>query len=120
MPGRLKNLLLLLSFFGLFLQKNLAQDSIVVKIHPSYGHANGFHKWLLGENYRKEWSMEVRVPILHISSFRGGLTPDKMGGGMQTKSLRLFDAEGWEWVIRSVEKVPDLVVPEKLRQTFAK
>jgi hypothetical protein len=66
MPRRLKILLLLLSFLGLFLQKNLAQDSIVVKIHPSYGHANGLHKLLLGENYRREWSMEVRVPILHL------------------------------------------------------
>ena len=120
MPRLLKILLLLLSFLGLLLQKNFAQDSIVVKIHPSYGHANGLHKWLLGENYRREWSMEVRVPILHLSSFKGGLTPDKLGGGMQTKSLRMVDGEGREWVIRSVEKVPDLVVPEKLRQTFAK
>lgn len=97
-----------------------AQDSMTVRIHPAYGHANGFHRWLLGENYRKEWSMEVRLPVIRISSFNGGLIPEKLGGGMQSKSLRLADRDGREWVIRSVEKVPDLVVPEKLRQTFAK
>jgi hypothetical protein len=64
--------------------------------------------------------MEVRLPVVHISAFHGGLTPQQLGGGMQTKSLRLVDKDGREWVIRSVEKIPDLVVPEKLRQTFAK
>lgn len=97
-----------------------AQDSVFVKIHPSYGRVSGFSRWLLGENYRKEWSMEVRLPVLHMSSFSGGLAPEKLGGGMQSKSLRLVDKDGKEWVIRSVEKIPDLVVPEKLRQTFAR
>ena len=97
-----------------------AQDSVVVRIHPSYGNPSGFRRWFLGENYRKEWSMEVRLPVLHISNFKGGLTPERLGGGMQSKSLRLIDKDGKEWVIRSVEKIPDLVVPEKLRQTFAK
>ena len=120
MPRPLKNLLLLFSFLGLFWQKNLAQDSISVKIHPSYGHANGIHRSLLGGNYREEWSMDVRLPIVHVSSWRGGLHPEKLGGGMETKSLRMIDPEGREWVIRSVEKVPDLALPERFRQTFAK
>lgn len=110
-------LLLLLSYI---IYPALAQDSITVKIHPSYGRANGIHRWLLGENYRKEWSMDMRLPVVHLSSWRGGLRPEKLGGGMETKSLRMTDAEGREWVIRSVEKVPDLVLPERLRQTFAK
>ena len=98
----------------------LAQDSITVKIHPSYGRVDGIHNWLLGKNYREEWSMDVRLPVLRVSTWRGGLRPDKLGGGMETKSLRMTDADGREWVIRSVEKVPDLAVPERLRQTFAK
>ena len=111
--------ILLLSF--LFLTGACcAQDSLVVKIHPAYGHANGVHRWLLGANYRKEWSMDVRVPVIHLSQFKGGLTPEKLGGGMQSKSLRMTDPDSREWVIRSVEKIPDLVVPERLRQTFAK
>lgn len=119
MPGLFKKVLLN-GLFGLILSPVLAQDSIVVKIHPAYGHANGIHRWLLGGNYREEWSKDVRLPVIRISEFRGGLTPERLGGGMQSKSLRLVDKDGREWVVRSVEKVPDLVVPEKLRQTFAK
>ena len=97
-----------------------AQDSIVVRIHPAYGHAGALHRFFLGENYRKEWSMDIRLWVIHISGFNGGLMPEQLGGGMQSKSLRLVDKAGKEWVIRSVEKIPDLVVPLKLRQTFAK
>lgn len=98
----------------------LAQDSMVVRIHPAYGRASALHRFLLGENYRKEWSMEVRLPVLHVAAFQGGLSPEKLGGGMQSKSLRMVDKTGKEWVIRSVEKIPDLVVPQKLRETFAR
>lgn len=37
---------------------------------------------------------------------------------MQSKSLRLTDASGKEWVLRSVEKIPDKVVPPQFRGTF--
>lgn len=119
MPSHLKQQLLSLLLCCIAIA-SFAQDSITVKIHPKYGHANGIHHWLLGENYRKEWSTEVRLPIVHISNWRGGLRPERLGGGMETKSLRLVDADGREWVIRSVEKVPDLALPERFRQTFAK
>jgi hypothetical protein len=59
------------------------QDSVAVRIHPSYGHAGGLHRWLLGENYRKEWSMDIRLPMIHVSSFSGGLTPERLRGGKQ-------------------------------------
>jgi len=38
---------------------------------------------------------------------------------METKSIRLKDNTGKEWVLRSVEKIPDKLVPVKLRGTFA-
>ncbi|MBO9572161.1 MAG: hypothetical protein J7497_08130, partial [Chitinophagaceae bacterium] len=97
-----------------------AQDSIKLKIHPAYNEKKKFHRKIFGENYRKEWSTEVTLPVIRISQFEGGLTPTELGGGMQSRSLRLTDDKGREWVIRSVEKNPESVIPEPLRQTFAK
>ncbi|MBS1664558.1 MAG: hypothetical protein JST68_26165 [Bacteroidetes bacterium] len=111
--------LLTLLILSCLVYPTLGQDSIPIRIHPSYGKANGIHRTLLGKNYRQEWSMEVRLPVLHVSQYKGGLRPEKLGGGMESKSLRMADAEGREWVIRTVEKVPDLAVPERLRETFA-
>lgn len=94
-------------------------DSITVRVHPSYNKANGFHKIFFGENYRKEWAAQVKLPVLKLSKINGGLTFVKEGGGTQTKSLRLEDKTGRQWVLRTVEKVPDELLPDELQETFA-
>ena len=98
---------------------NGAPDSIVQAVHPSYINVTGAHRWFFGNNYRKEWASEVKMPLIWISKVHGGLLPVKEGGGMQSKSLRLVDKAGKEWVMRSVEKTPDKLLPENLKGTFA-
>ncbi|MCX2479783.1 BamA/TamA family outer membrane protein [Pedobacter sp. MC2016-15] len=129
MPKRLPLLLLLTSFAGSVQAQNSDRakssarqnfpDSVVVKVHPSYADVGGVHKWFFGTNFRKEWAAPVSLPLIKISKVYGGLSPVKEGGGMQSKSLRLADAKGKEYVIRSVEKTPDKLLPEGLRGTFA-
>jgi len=95
------------------------QDSVMVKVHPSYDSVSGFHRWLFGKGYRQEWSTPVKLPLIKLSQVNGGLVPLKQGGGMQSKSLRLKDNKGKEWVIRSVEKMPEKLLPPNLQGTFA-
>ena len=94
-------------------------DSFTTITAPYYK-ANSFKRWLLGDNYRKEWTTSITVPVFDMGKVRGGLKPTKRGGGMQSRSLRLEDAEGREFVLRSVEKYPDKTLPEEFRQTFVK
>nr|WP_121273244.1 BamA/TamA family outer membrane protein [Pedobacter schmidteae] len=96
-----------------------AQDSVTVKIYPKYDSVGKFHRFLFGENYRKEYALPVRVPSIRISTIKGGLTPTQRGGGNQSHSLRLVDAQGKEWVLRSVEKFPEILLPAVFRKTFA-
>ncbi|EDM36663.1 outer membrane protein [Pedobacter sp. BAL39] len=96
-----------------------AQDSLKIKIYPKYDEVGKFHRFLFGENYRKEYAMETMVPIIRISKIKGGLSPIKRGGGNQTHSLRLEDKNGKEWVLRTVEKYPEILLPVELRKTFA-
>jgi hypothetical protein len=96
-----------------------AQDSIVVQIYPKYDRVGKFHRFLFGDNYRKEYAMKTKVPVIRISAVKGGLTPTKRGGGNQSHSLRLVDKNGKEWVLRSVEKYPEILLPEVFRKTFA-
>ncbi len=95
-------------------------DSITVSIRPAYANKSGFHQALFGKNFRKEWAAPTTLPVIKISEIYGGLTPTERGGGMQSKSLRLLDKNGKEWVIRTVEKTPDALIPEDLRETFAR
>ncbi|MFT4095115.1 MAG: metallophosphoesterase [Niabella sp.] len=95
-------------------------DSVTVRVHPAYDNKSKFHRFLFGEGYRKEWAAPTTLPVFKISEMMDGLAPTKRGGGMQSLSLRLEDKKGKEYVIRTVEKVPDALLPEALRQTFAK
>ncbi|WP_162618648.1 BamA/TamA family outer membrane protein [Pedobacter yulinensis] len=97
-----------------------SEDSLVRTIRPGYDSVGKFHRLLFGENYRKEYAQPTRLPVIRLSAINGGLTPLKAGGGHQSKSLRLADRAGREYVLRSVQKYPDVLIPEKLRETFAK
>jgi hypothetical protein len=94
-------------------------DSVETSVHPSYNKVSKIHRKLFGENFRKEWAATVKLPVIRINQINGGLKALQYGGGMETKSIRLTDPSGKEWVIRSVEKTPDKLVPENLRGTFA-
>jgi len=91
-------------------------DSVVVVPGESYK-AGHFHEALLGKNYRDEWTTPIKVPILNLRTFHGGLKPGKKGGGAQTISLRFAAADGSEWVFRSVKKRFS-VLPEQYKGTI--
>jgi hypothetical protein len=65
---------------------------------------NGSKKFWMGSNYRTEWKTPITVPVINFSTEKGGLTPVKRGGGKQTKSLRLEDAQGRQYNFRSIQK----------------
>ncbi|MET4140576.1 metallophosphoesterase [Pedobacter sp. UYP1] len=100
--------------------KVITEDSISIKIYPKYDSVSKVHRFFFGENYRKEYALETKVPVIRLSEIKGGLTPLQRGGGFQSHSLRMVDKQGKEWVLRSVEKYPESLLPENLRETFAK
>jgi Calcineurin-like phosphoesterase len=63
-----------------------------------------FYKKLWGERYRKYFSTSVTAPTVNLDTLFGGLTPTRKGGGNQSKSLRLEDAKGREYVMRALRK----------------
>ena len=80
---------------------------------------NGIKRFLVGRNYRKEWTEPVSVPTLDITKQEGGLKPKKEGGGKETRSLQVEDPSGTGWSLRSIRKYPEKAVPDELRNTIA-
>ena len=80
--------------------------------------ASASKEFFWGKHYRKEWGTVVSFPILDMKTFKGGLTPDKLGGGHQSKSLRVIAGDGKEYVLRTVNKDLTPLVPENLRGTY--
>jgi len=82
--------------------------------------AGWFHRVMLGAHYRDLWTTPLRVEVLDLKTYAGGLTPSLCGGRRETKSLRLLGANGRAYVFRPVDKDPTLALPPDLRETFVK
>jgi hypothetical protein len=95
-----------------------SSDSVTVIPGPEYD-AGWLHRIFFGDHYRDLWAAPVRVPVLDLSAFAGGLKPVEMGGGFQTKSLRFIGNDGMYYKFRSVNKNPRAVLPLELRETVA-
>lgn len=64
----------------------------------------GLYRTFWGERYRDEFSKKVTVPTVNLDTLFGGLTPTRKGGGHQSKSVRLEDKQGREYVMRALRK----------------
>jgi hypothetical protein len=82
--------------------------------------ANGFHRFLLGSDYRDTWATPVSVEVLDLRTEAGGLSPTMRVGGQQTKGLALKGADGRSYTFRGLEKDASHlldVVDEKLKDS---
>jgi hypothetical protein len=102
----------------LYPQNNYKKEYITIIPGERYK-AGGFHEFWFGAHWRDIWTTPIKVEILDLKNFAGGLTPIKKGGGYQTKSLRFKGNDGRLWKFRSVDKDPTKVLPPDLQETIA-
>jgi len=57
-----------------------------------------------GTRYRKYYGTEVTAPTVRLDTLFGGLIPERKGGGHQSKSLRMKNKEGKQYVMRALRK----------------
>jgi hypothetical protein len=98
---------------------SLTADSTITAALGARYHKGGLHNFFFGDHYRDLWATPIKVPVLDLKHFAGGLRPTRRGGGTQTKSLRLESADGRKWAFRSIDKDPSPLLPPDLRETVA-
>ena len=86
-------------------------ETVSAVASTKYG-AGAFHRWFAGDGYRDLWATSVRVPVLDLHTFSGGVHPTKEGGGAQTKNLHLETSTGEEFVFRLADKGATGAPPE--------
>ena len=80
--------------------------------------AGWFHNFWFGTHWRDIWTAPIRVPVLDLKNFAGGVTPTKVGGGLQTKSLRFKGKDGNIYKFRSISKDPTKVLESELQKSL--
>ncbi len=63
-----------------------------------------FYKWFWGDRYREVYAKKVEAPTVNLDTLFGGLKVVRKGGGHQSKSLRLVNSKGQEYVMRALRK----------------
>lgn len=92
-------------------------DSVTIQAGRHYKR-NGFHTFFWGRHYRQVWAAPVRVQVFDMKTMKGGLSIEKLGGGMQTTSLTLSDQNGFTYALRSLDKDPSGILPPLWRKSF--
>ncbi len=91
--------------FDLKKLKNDFPSEISSSIYPKkLTKKSGFYNFLFGKHYREYYGTEVTANTVSLDTLFGGLKPTQAGGGHQSKSLRLEDSDGKEYVMRALKK----------------
>jgi hypothetical protein len=95
------------------------KDYVLAPASNQYKKTTAIQRVFNGKNYRKEWSTPVNLKVFNINKEKGGFKIKGVGGGKQTKSLKLEDKDGREWSLRTIDKDPEKALPVNFRQSFA-
>lgn len=93
------------------------RDSVLVAAGPQFKASRSKQFWW-GTHWRKEWIKPQTFPIFDFDSTAGGLTAVKEGGGHETKTLRLRGGDGKEYVLRTIDKSLDVLIPAIYKGTY--
>lgn len=96
--------------------KNLTSENV---LGGDY-HTSKIGELFFGSLYRDAWTTPIEIPILNLDSAYGGLKPLKMGGGLQTISLKFTDKDGKKYAFRSIDKTPVKAIPIEFRINIVK
>ncbi|MGI9629202.1 MAG: BamA/TamA family outer membrane protein [Longimicrobiales bacterium] len=86
-------------------------DSVTVTAGSDYA-KSGLFAAFMGEGHRDLWTTPFRVEVANLQTLAGGLTPFRVGGGTTTQTLHLRGADGRRYVMRSVDKSPQVLAEE--------
>ena len=78
-------------------------DSVELAAGARY-RAGGLVRVVLGDHWRELWTTPLKVAVLKLHDFDGGLLPIKEGGGLETRSLHFVSRSGHRYVFRSTDK----------------
>ncbi len=96
------------------------KDRVNKAANPKFTDVSGLKKFFMGENYRKEWQTPVNMKVFNLRKEKGGMTIVSLGGDGQSTSLRLKDAKGKEWTLKSINKNFTKTLPEAFQGNIVK
>jgi len=79
-------------------------DSVLVAVDPKLK-SSKFKMAFMGKQYRYAWTTPIKAPVVNFETEKGGIFPVKKGGGQASNSLRVENANGEQFALRSIKKI---------------
>jgi hypothetical protein len=112
-------LLVLISIsFSAFPQNRKSTEVLYEIVIAGDYQASGFSRFFIGDHWRDLWITPIKIPVLDLHTFAGGLSPVRKGGGLQTKSLRFIGSDGREYKFRSTDKDVRRSLPPDFKESI--
>ncbi|MEJ8800729.1 hypothetical protein [Pontibacter sp. H249] len=92
-------------------------DSVTVQAGAHYKRGP-IYRFFWGRRHRDAWTTPIHVPVLDLDTTHGGLTVEKIGGGMQTINATMGAGNGLVYSLRTVDKRPEIKLPALARKTL--
>lgn len=80
--------------------------------------AGSLRRLIFGNTWRDLWATPIKVPVIDLKKYAGGLVPEERGGGLQTQSLKFRGADGRRYKFRGLMKSTERFLPEELHNTL--
>lgn len=91
-------------------------QTVTVVAGEQYGKPLG-GTFFWGKDYRDLWTAPIRVEVLDLGTFAGGLQIVRTVGGNESRGLALHGADGRDYTFRPVKKDLSGVVPVEFRDS---
>jgi hypothetical protein len=88
------------------------KDTVNVAASEKYKDPSAIQKFVIGNNYRAEWATLINMRVFHLREEKGGFKITGVGGGKNTRSLKLVDTKGGQWTLRTIDKDQARAIPE--------
>ncbi len=105
-------------FLAVIFSVNIFSQQTKTIVPGKHYEAGWLHELFFGAHWRDLWTTPVKVDVVDLNTYGGGLTPLKRGGGLQTLSLRFKGGDGKEYKFRSLDKDPKKVLPKDLQESI--
>lgn len=94
------------------------KDTVNIAGSEKYDDPSAVQRLMIGNNYREEWGTLINMRVFHLLKEKGGLKIKGLGGGRNTKSLKLTDSKGGDWTLRTIDKDQARAIPANYRNTI--
>ena len=96
------------------------QESVYVTPEKDFS-AGWLHSMIFGKHWRELWTTPVKVPVLDLENYQGGLDvlPSDNSGGKQSKVLKFSSKDGKMFKFRSTLKFAKFAIDPELKGTIA-